>query len=40
MGTQVKKNKMARACVHIWGDERCIQDFGEEILRKETIWKT
>jgi hypothetical protein len=40
LGTQVKRNKMGGANYTCCGVERCTQESGAEILRKETIWKT
>ena len=35
---QVEKNEMRGIC-SIYGVQRCIQEFGDEVRGKETIWK-
>ena len=37
---QIEKNEMGGACSTYGGEVRCVQDFGGEIYRKETTWKT
>jgi len=31
---------MGEACSAYWGEEKCIQGFGGEILGKQTTWET
>ena len=39
-GDKIEKNVMGGACITYGGEERHIQGFGGEILRKETTWET
>ena len=36
----ITKNEIEGPCSMFGGEERCIQDFGEETRGKETTWNT
>jgi len=37
---QIMKNEMGGACGRYKRQQRCMEGFGGEILKKETTWKT